>query len=67
MYHRHERTTEDSTTTEDSHVDFLNVIVDGITLRSVNISDTYIGFDVDDNPLSNFFLAVSRHIKCIYC
>ena len=29
MYHRRERTTEDGTTTEDSHVDFLNLIVDG--------------------------------------
>ena len=28
MYHRRERTTEDGTTTEDSHVDFLNLIVD---------------------------------------
>ena len=27
MYHRRERTTEDGTT-EDSHVDFLNLIVD---------------------------------------
>ena len=29
-----------------------------------NLSDTDIGFDVEGNPLSYFFLAISRHIYC---